>query len=478
MYTTDWSHTTKEMVDSLPRIWTRGLLYFLVLFAAIALPWAMLTKVEETGTARGRLEPQGKTFKLDAPVAGTVAEIHVKEGDKVAAGQILLSLKSELVRRELEQEQNLLEGQKNRLHQLTLLENQLILAIRTQEQQNQAQELEKEAQIEQARRQIQSLKKGLNLQKQEKQSQIEQAQQNLEHNQEAVQLLELRLANTQREVERYKEALAAGIVAEIQVVEREDIAQERQRLYQQALSDVQQARLRLAEQKTSYEQIMSQGEADIEQAELRLKEQSRSYESLLHAGNLALLRSEEQLQNVSTQITTLKAEIAQSQSQIEALQFQLEQRVLVAPIDGTVFELAPGGAGEVVQTGNLIGEIAPEGTSLVLRGEMGTGESGSLKPGMAVKMKFDAYPFQDYGVIEGELRKISPTSKVTETQQGKVAAYDLEIALHRSCIPTPNECVPLRPGDTATAEVILRRRRVIDFILDPFKKLQKGGLEL
>lgn len=28
------------------------------------------------------------------------------------------------------------------------------------------------------------------------------------------------------------------------------------------------------------------------------------------------------------------------------------------------------------------------------------------------------------------------------------------------------------------AEVIIRQRRLIDFILDPFKKLHKGGLEL
>jgi HlyD family secretion protein len=36
----------------------------------------------------------------------------------------------------------------------------------------------------------------------------------------------------------------------------------------------------------------------------------------------------------------------------------------------------------------------------------------------------------------------------------------------------------LRPGDTATAEVIVRQRRIIDFLLDPFKKLQQGGVKL
>jgi HlyD family secretion protein len=97
---------------------------------------------------------------------------------------------------------------------------------------------------------------------------------------------------------------------------------------------------------------------------------------------------------------------------------------------------------------------------------------------MAVKMKFDAYPFQDYGVVEGKVSQISPTSKVTETNQGQIATFDWEIELKQTGIKTSNGCTALSPGQTATAEVIVRQRRIIDFILDPFKKLQKGGLEL
>ncbi|MDB9370897.1 hypothetical protein PN456_18440 [Nodularia spumigena CS-586/05] len=41
-----------------------------------------------------------------------------------------------------------------------------------------------------------------------------------------------------------------------------------------------------------------------------------------------------------------------------------------------------------------------------------------------------------------------------------------------------NQCIPLNPGDTATAEVIVRQRRIIDFLLDPFKQLQQGGVKL
>ena len=129
----DWSYTTKELLDTLPKVWTRGLLYFLVVFIGIALPWAIFSQVDETGTATGRLEPTGKTIKLDAPVAGTVAAIKVKEGELVKAGQRLLELESELVSNELQQQQRKLEGQQNRLNQLELLKNQLILALRTQQ---------------------------------------------------------------------------------------------------------------------------------------------------------------------------------------------------------------------------------------------------------------------------------------------------------------------------------------------------------
>ena len=474
----DWSYATKELLDSLPRVWTRGLLYILVIFVGIALPWAVFSKVDETGTARGRLEPLGKTIRLDAPVTGTIKTISVKEGDRVKAGQSLVELESELVRAELEQLQEKLEGQQNRLHQLKILQSQLQLVLNTQQQQSQAQELEKQAQVEQARQNLEALENSYSLQKEEKLAQVNQARQNLEHSRTADKLLYLRLGKARREVQRYRQLWEQGVVPETNVVDKEDLAEEKQQLQEQAASDLEQAKLMLAEQQSSYEKILHQAQSEISQAQLRFEEQQRGYKSLVHSGKLAVLKSEEQLQNLETEITTLTAEVAQSKSQVASLQYQLAQRVIKAPVEGIVFELAIQRAGAVVQPGNTVAEIAPEGTPLILRAQMATTESGSLREGMPVKMKFDAYPFQDYGIVSGELIKISPTSKVTKTEGSQTATYDLEIELDKNCIPTSNKCVVLRPGDTATAEVIVRQRRVIDIILDPFKKLHKGGLEL
>ena len=181
---------------------------------------------------------------------------------------------------------------------------------------------------------------------------------------------------------------------------------------------------------------------------------------------------------MQTEISTLKAEIAQSKSQISSLKIQLGQRVLKAPVNGTVFQLPIQRAGSVVQPGTLVAEIAPQSSPLIIRALMATTESGSLRKGLLVKLKFDAYPFQDYGIVEGKLVDISPTTTEVDTPNGKVAAYNLEIVMNQHCIPTRDKCTELRPGDTATAEVIVRQRRIIDFLLDPFKQLQRGGLKL
>ena len=476
--TNDWSDVTKELVDSLPQVWTRGLLYFLVIFISVILPWSMLFKVDETGTARGRFEPKGKTIRLDSIASGTIEKISVKEGDRVKKGQSLLILESELVKAELRQIQDKLEGQLNRLSQLKSSQNQLVVSLTTQQQQNQAQQLEKQAQIDQARQNLSAIRNTYNLQKEEKLAQVNQAQQTVKHSQTASKLIESSLASAKREAERYHQLFKKGVIPEIQAVEKQDSAKESQRLYEQSKSDIQQAKLRLAEQQSSYQRIVKQGNADIKQAQLRLKEQEISYQSLTRSGKLALLKIEEQQKASGTEISSLSSEIAQTKRQIESLEIQLSQRELKAPVNGTVFQLPIQKAGSVVQPGTMIAEIAPEGFPFIIRAQMATTESGSLRQGLPVKLKFDAYPFQDYGIVEGKLVKISPTTIEVDTANGKVAAYDLEITLDKHCINNGSKCISLRPGDTATAEVIVRQRRIIDFLLDPFKQLQNGGLKL
>jgi hemolysin D len=424
----DWAPLTQDLVDSMPRVWTRGLLYFLVGFAAIALPWALFSQVDQTGVARGRLEPKGKTFKLDAPVAGKVVAIDVKEGSTVKAGQPLLSLESDLVLTELQQSQTKLEGQLNRLAQLERVKNQLRIATRTQQLLSEAQTTEQLAQTSQVGTKLISA-------------------------QRAYKLAQARLQQDLQEVERYRHLSQSGVVPEIKLVEIERTATESRRLLEQA-------------------------QADIQQTQSELEKQSTSKARVERTGELAIVESEKQAEELKTQMGDLRSEIAQTQKAIASLKWQLQQRIIRAPVAGTVFQLPIQKAGAVVQPGQNIAQISPNGVPLIIRAEMPISESGFLRVGMPVQLKFDAYPFQDYGVVPGRVSWVSPDSKQTQTGQGQIETFELEIIPERTEIQAQNKRVALTPGQTATAEVIVRQRRVIDLILDPFKQLQSDGLKL
>jgi HlyD family secretion protein len=476
--TREWFYGTEELLDALPRVWTRSLLYTLAGFAFIVLPWSMVSRIDETGSAKGRIEPKGATQKLDSRSGGSVIAVRVKEGDTVRTGQILLELESDVLRTDLQQAEAKLSGLQNQQTQLELLKNQLQLAISVQEQQNKSQELEKIAQINQARQNLDAKQSSYNLQKLEKQSLVNQAQQQISTSQNDQKSAQSRLTIDSRQVERFSQLVNDGAVSVNQIDQLQKEEQESKRLYEKAQSDVKQAELRLGEEQSRYQTTINQLESDIKQAKLRLQEEQSSYQSVINAGKLAVLRTQEQFKSLQTQISDARSQIAQTRSQITSLKLQLGQKIVRSPVDGMIFELPVSKPGEVLQPGQRIAQIAPKNVGFVLKANMPSQESGFLKVGMPVKMKFDAYPFQEYGIVQGRVNWISPDTKVQQTPQGNLESFELEISLDKPYIQNGNQRIQLSPGQTATAEVIVRQRRVIDFILDPFKKMQKGGMEL
>jgi hemolysin D len=199
-----WSSVTQENLESLPQVWTRGLLYFLGIFALVALPWALFSKVDETSAARGRLEPKGATIRLDAKSTGTVAAVRVKEGQSVQKGQVLLELESDVLRTDLQQAQAKLSGQINRLAQNELIKNQVISSLAVQAQQNQSQRFEKQAQVAQARQTLSSTEISAPLQEAEKLAEVQKAEANLDAAHRTLKVVREGHQNNLSEIERYQ----------------------------------------------------------------------------------------------------------------------------------------------------------------------------------------------------------------------------------------------------------------------------------
>ncbi|WP_088241881.1 HlyD family efflux transporter periplasmic adaptor subunit, partial [Calothrix rhizosoleniae] len=404
----DLHYGTKELLDGLPQLWTHGVLYCLLFFAVIGIPWATMSKVDETGSAMGRIEPKGATQKLDSLAAGSVKFVNVKEGDTVKAGQTLLEINADVLETELQQAKAKLTGLLNQRAQLDVLKNQIQLTLSTQEQQNQSQALEKLSQINQAKHNLAAKTSIFYLQRLEKQALVNQVNQQIYTSLNDQNAFKSRLAIDSRQVQRFSNLMKDGAVSVNQVDELLKQEQESQRIYEKSQSDVKKARLRLIEEKNRFQATMNQLEADISQAKLRLQEEKNSYQALLQAGKLAILKNQEQLKEIDKQATALESQIAQTKGQITSLNIQLKQRIVRSPIDGVIFELPFSKSGQVVQSGQRIAQIAPKNADVVLKAQMPIQDSGFLKVGMVVKVKFDAYPYQEYGIVEGKVTWVSP----------------------------------------------------------------------
>ncbi|MGL5880635.1 MAG: HlyD family efflux transporter periplasmic adaptor subunit, partial [Xenococcaceae cyanobacterium] len=446
----DWTDSTKELLDTLPQVWTRGILYIVLIFTAIVLPWSMLSQVDITGIARGRLEPKGKTIRLDAQVSGTVAAIGVREGQQVKAGQSLMELNSQIVTAELQQAQARLQGFNNRLTNLQVVENQLRINMRTQKLQNQA-EISEQTEL------------------------VNQTQQKIESDRATIESTKKLLSKDLETVNKYLEFSKKGVVSGAQLDDAQRRSIENEQRFQQARSQLQQNQTELKRQQQAYQKIMRQGERNA-------------------------IDADRQFEELQSQIIDVRSQIEQTSKQIKSLQYQQKQNLIRVPVDGTVFQLSVRHPGAVVQPGQMLANIAPKGVPLILRAQMSTKDSGFLRIGMPVKIKFDAYPFQDYGVVPGRLNWISPDSNsgrldsvqasrselISNNDRPTTAnpsneadgTFELEIVIDRNYIKTADRTIILAPGQTATAEVIIRQRRIIDFVLEPFKKLQKSGLQM
>jgi hemolysin D len=474
----NWSQPTQELMDALPRVWTKGLLYALLFCTCVVVPWSMLTKVDETGTARGRLEPQQTPFIIRARSAGTVTAVLVTEGQAVSQGQALLELDSTTLRSERQQAQAKLEGQQNRKLQLLQVKAELMATLKTQELQNQAQFTEKQTQVSQAQESLDAGIQNIPLQEAEKLAQVQQAQELLAAAQRKYQLAKGRAQKEAKEVKRYRDLAQRGGIAQVLVIEVERKADESQLAQEEAVAEINQARKRLIEQQNSYERLRQQHKSDRKQSQFRLGEQQNGLRSLTETGKLALLDTKKQLQDLQGQLSTLNSEIHQTKTQIQDLTYQILQRTIRAPAKGTLFQMPIKTIKDYVQPDQLIAQLAPAGSSLLLKAQIPTQDSGSLKVGLPVKLKFDAYQFQRYGIISGQLIKISPSSRILQTPQGQQEVFDLDIVLNETAVQGRGKQIALKAGQTASAEVIVRQRRVIDFLMDPFRQLQKSGLEL
>ena len=200
-----------------------------------------------------------------------------------------------------------------------------------------------------------------------------------------------------------------------------------------------------------------------------LEAQQKQRELLEARANI--IRLKEALNSKETELARNRMLSSEKTSRIDAIEVKIkhlaearQRTVLKAPADGTVTALAMKHAGSVLRPDSPAAVILPDNVPLRARVKIQNASMGRLKHGMPVRIRFDAFPHQNYGFMLGRLLRIEPDAD----KDGSYAAW---IALDDEKINGPYGVERLRPGLNVQADIIVDQKRLLDLALAPFKKL-------
>ena len=183
------------------------------------------------------------------------------------------------------------------------------------------------------------------------------------------------------------------------------------------------------------------------------------------------------IQGVIPQIELLKeknslqeteSEILQVKSKKKELEFELNQAKLKSPTNGTVFNLIPSNVGYFVSSGETLLLIVPEG-DLEAKIFLSNEDVGFITPSMKAEIRIDAYPFTQFGSIEGVLKSIGNESLPSD-QQNAQSRFPALVELEKQFLQLNNKKYKLKSGQSVSVNLIVRDKPVITLLTDSIEK--------
>lgn len=409
------------------------------------LVWSFFGRADVIVSANGVLEPEEEVRRIYAPIQGELVDIYLTEGLPVSQGDILARL--------------------NAREAIELATNSLDADLRLAEAEQEYREFPKRKQL--LKQQADALQRQIKTQARLHEKRITEGLSKLAESQKAKleevrgDLEKARIAydSSRRDAEKYKrlfELPGGGGVSKNEV-------EDKRNTFLAAETNYKLAQARLGELDFQLSEEYSKAKAGLEGSDQKLTELRIEYETLR-----SKIRREENRVELKLRSARLSAEAAQ-RIQFENIDEDNFLQVL-APVSGIVTEVTYTQTGDKVQANTPLGSIAPEGATPVLKIDILERNRGFLREGLMVKMKFSAFPYQKYGFVDGTLDYISPTAVSGSNGQGPI--YKGHVSLTKTYFTVDNIDYPLRFGMTAVAEIVVRKRRLIDLALDPLRKLE------
>lgn len=158
--------------------------------------------------------------------------------------------------------------------------------------------------------------------------------------------------------------------------------------------------------------------------------------------------------------------ITQKNALINAINLWKERYLQYSPIDGELEYLGFWRNNYSVQTGQELFTIIPDKNNIVGEVMIPSHGAGKVEEGQIVNVKINNYPYDEYGLLKGTVKIISRITNKLETPNGATDAYLVIITFPNGTTTNFGKFLPLNFESKGTAEIITKRRRLIERLFD------------
>ena len=188
--------------------------------------------------------------------------------------------------------------------------------------------------------------------------------------------------------------------------------------------------------------------------------------------NKQSLLNEKEFQ-IKQQIKLIENNILDFKNQLEIVKEKLKYSIIYSPISGYVFELKAKDSGYVINPNIELMKIVPE-NNLEAVIYIESGDIGFVDLGRKVELNIDSYPSSDFGILNGSISFVSPSSsKINSNNDGLFFRAKVQLE-NQNLISASGQKLNLKPGMSLRANIKLRKLSYLQLIFSLFTDKAKS----
>jgi adhesin transport system membrane fusion protein len=175
-----------------------------------------------------------------------------------------------------------------------------------------------------------------------------------------------------------------------------------------------------------------------------------------------------------TDLSSIESEIAELSARIPALENRVERTTVRSPVNGVINRLNYVTDDAYVSTGDVLLEIVPTGSDLIVETRINPKDIGEIVIGQEVKISLTAYDPSRYGRIDGRVESISADA-LSDPQTGE-QYYNADVSINGTLYEDDGTELTILPGMVASIDVLSGKRTILEYFWQPIAKTKDRAL--